>query len=86
MGTRRQNHITPVLANLQWLPVHFHIIFKILQSAALNAAEEKIKMQRGSGCCSGNPQTLEQPATNKPKMEWWAPLAWARKHMGRGHW
>ena len=29
-GTRRRDHITPVLAPLYWLPVKFRIIFKIL--------------------------------------------------------
>jgi len=28
--TRRQEHITPILRSLHWLPVHFRIIFKIL--------------------------------------------------------
>ena len=28
--TRRQEHITPMLRSLHWLPVHFRIIFKIL--------------------------------------------------------
>lgn len=30
MGTERRQHITPVLANLHWLPVRFRIKFKIL--------------------------------------------------------
>uniref|UniRef100_A0A669DV26 Reverse transcriptase domain-containing protein n=1 Tax=Oreochromis niloticus TaxID=8128 RepID=A0A669DV26_ORENI len=29
-GTRKHEHITPVLASLHWLPVHFRIHFKIL--------------------------------------------------------
>ena len=29
-GTRRQEHITPVLASLHWLPVRFRVDFKIL--------------------------------------------------------
>lgn len=29
-GTRRRNHISPVLASLHWLPVHFRVHFKIL--------------------------------------------------------
>lgn len=29
-GTRRHDHITPVLANLHWLPIKYHIDFKIL--------------------------------------------------------
>ena len=29
-GTRRRDHITPVLASLHWLPVRFRIDFKIL--------------------------------------------------------
>ena len=29
-GTRRFDHISPVLASLHWLPVHFRIHFKIL--------------------------------------------------------
>lgn len=29
-GTRRQDHITPILANLHWLPVKYRIVFKIL--------------------------------------------------------
>ncbi|KAF7650904.1 hypothetical protein LDENG_00119220, partial [Lucifuga dentata] len=28
--TKRREHITPVLASLHWLPVHFRIQFKIL--------------------------------------------------------
>lgn len=37
-GTRKREHITPVLASLHWLPVHFRIHFKILLFAykALN--------------------------------------------------
>ena len=30
MGTRRNEHITPVLKALHWLPVEFRLIFKIL--------------------------------------------------------
>lgn len=29
-GTRRQGHISTALADLHWLPVHFHIDFKII--------------------------------------------------------
>ncbi|XP_032375874.1 uncharacterized protein LOC116692015 [Etheostoma spectabile] len=29
-GTRKREHITPVLASLHWLPVHFRVHFKIL--------------------------------------------------------
>ena len=29
-GTKRREHITPVLADLHWLPVHFRIHFKVL--------------------------------------------------------
>lgn len=29
-GTRKREHITPILASLHWLPVHFRIDFKIL--------------------------------------------------------
>ena len=29
-GTRRRDHITPVLASLHWLPVRFRTVFKIL--------------------------------------------------------
>ncbi len=29
-GTRKREHISPVLASLHWLPVHFRINFKIL--------------------------------------------------------
>ena len=29
-SARRQEHITPILRSLHWLPVHFRIIFKIL--------------------------------------------------------
>lgn len=29
-GTRKSEHITPILASLHWLPVHFRIHFKIL--------------------------------------------------------
>lgn len=29
-GTRRHDHITPILANLHWLPVKYRIVFKIL--------------------------------------------------------
>ena len=29
-GTRKYDHITPVLAKLHWLPVHFRIDFKVL--------------------------------------------------------
>ena len=29
-GTKKQEHITPVLASLHWLPVRFRIDFKIL--------------------------------------------------------
>ena len=29
-GTKKQDHITPVLASLHWLPVCFRIVFKIL--------------------------------------------------------
>ncbi len=29
-GTRKQEHISPVLASLHWLPVHFRINFKVL--------------------------------------------------------
>ena len=29
-GFNRQHHITPILASLHWLPVHFRIDFKIL--------------------------------------------------------
>ena len=32
-GTKRQEHITPVLASLHWLPVRFRIQFKILLTA-----------------------------------------------------
>ena len=28
--TRRQEHITPILRSLHWLPVHYRIVFKIL--------------------------------------------------------
>ena len=36
--TRRQEHITPILRSLHWLPVHFRVIFKIslLTYKALN--------------------------------------------------
>jgi len=30
-GTRRREHITPILASLHWLPVLFRIQFKVLQ-------------------------------------------------------
>ena len=29
-GTRKREHITPILASLHWLPVHFRVHFKIL--------------------------------------------------------
>ncbi|XP_051939816.1 uncharacterized protein LOC127612987 [Hippocampus zosterae] len=29
-GTRKRGHITPTLASLHWLPIHFRVIFKIL--------------------------------------------------------
>lgn len=29
-GTRKREHITPVLASLHWLPIHFRIQFKVL--------------------------------------------------------
>ena len=29
-GTRRRDHITPVLSTLHWLPVRFRITFKVL--------------------------------------------------------
>ena len=29
-GTRRREHITPILASLHWLPIHFRIQFKVL--------------------------------------------------------
>ena len=29
-GTRKREHITPILASLHWLPVHFRIHFKVL--------------------------------------------------------
>uniref|UniRef100_A0A3B3HXE2 Uncharacterized protein n=1 Tax=Oryzias latipes TaxID=8090 RepID=A0A3B3HXE2_ORYLA len=29
-GTRKREHITPVLASLHWLPVHFRVCFKII--------------------------------------------------------
>ena len=30
MVTRMQEHITPILRSLHWLPVHYRIVFKIL--------------------------------------------------------
>jgi len=29
-GTRKYDHISPILASLHWLPIHFRIHFKIL--------------------------------------------------------
>ncbi|KAF7659716.1 hypothetical protein LDENG_00294140, partial [Lucifuga dentata] len=44
-GSNRRHHITPVLASLHWLPVHFRIDFKILLitfKACLNLAPSYI--------------------------------------------
>ena len=29
-GTKKYDHVTPILASLHWLPIHFRIQFKIL--------------------------------------------------------
>ena len=70
--TRRQEHITPILRSLHWLPVHYRIVLKImlLTYKALNGlAPDYIKdllKYNDSHCTlrSSNNRLLDEPRVN----------------------
>ena len=83
--TRKQQHITPILRNLHWLPVHYRITFKILLLTykALNGlAPDYIKdlLKYNDSCRtlrSSNNRLLDEPRANlKTYGERAAPRLW----------
>ena len=45
-GTKKREHITPVLASLHWLPVRFTIVFKIVNGLSPEYLADLIHVHR----------------------------------------
>ena len=70
--TRRQEHITPILRSLHWLPVHYRIVFKILlltykalNGLASDYIEDLLKYNDSRRTLrSSNNRLLDEPRAN----------------------
>ena len=74
-GTRKREHITPILVSLHWLPVHFRVHFKILlfvfkslNGLAPPCLSERLHPYTPARCLSSADQLLPEVPRAKRKL------------------
>ncbi len=72
-GTRKHEHITPILASLHWLPIHFRVHFKIILFAfkSLNSlAPPYLSELLHFNTPSRSLRSADQLLLREPKTKW----------------